>query len=203
MLCFFGLVTIMKEGKKAPVNIRISSLKFVVQFFYGRVGIGSRFLNLLRCKSTFIIANFIDSGRVGIGSWFLNFISCKSVSACRLLPSLPALLLPRISSAAKVKLLPAPLAALHCSCSVACVLCANSACSPAIIKSASAAALIFLFFSAGYASARAWFRCKLPVHQIHCLAFPLAKFRLSCTALLIAAVDLLPGLLQLPVKLYS
>jgi len=40
MLCFFGLVTIKKEGKKAPVNIRISSLKFVVQFFYGRVGIG-------------------------------------------------------------------------------------------------------------------------------------------------------------------
>jgi len=38
-------------------------------------------------------SNFVYSGRVGIGSRFLNFISCKSAFACRLLPSLPALLL--------------------------------------------------------------------------------------------------------------
>jgi len=111
----------------------------------------------------------------------------------------------------------------HSLCFFACVLCANSACLPAIIKSDSAAALIFFVLFRCFWICFAWFRCKMLVHQIHCRAFPLAKFRLSCTALfilhcwfwicfavfckssalLIAAVDLSPGLLQLPVKLYS
>jgi hypothetical protein len=39
-------------------------------------------------------------------------------------------------------------------------------------------------FSARFPIAEiAGFRCKLPVHQIHCRAFPLVKFRLSCTAI--------------------
>ena len=40
----------------------------------------------------------------------------------------------------------APHAALHCFCSFACVLCANSACLPAIIKSAAAALIFFVLF---------------------------------------------------------
>jgi len=76
---FFGWVKIMKEGKKAPGQY----FKFVFKV------------------CLYAIFNVNYHGRVGIGSRFLNFISCKSVSTCRLLPTLPALLLTRISSAAK------------------------------------------------------------------------------------------------------
>ena len=93
---------------------------------------------------------------MGIGSLFLNLLSCKSVSTCRFLPALPALLFPPDISCSKSiaapgsacsislnmlcmllctasALLPACYvqilhAALHCFCSFACVLCADSAC---------------------------------------------------------------------------
>ncbi len=84
-------------------------------------------------------SNFVYGGRVGIGSLFLNFISCKSVSTCRLLPSLPALLLAPDIFCSKSIAVPGSVccvlhfshaspAALHCLCSFAYVLCASSAC---------------------------------------------------------------------------
>jgi len=67
----FGWVKIMKEGKKAPGQYSKFVLKVCI----------------------YAIFNVNYQGWVGIGSLFLNLLSCKSVSAFRLLPSLPALLL--------------------------------------------------------------------------------------------------------------
>ncbi len=123
------------------------------------MGIGSLFLNLLCCRSAstfrfspelFLIGfnkrpdnndknSFRLRGGVGIGSLFLNLLPCISVSTCRLLPTLPACcspgyLLQQKHSCSRfccciLHFSHAPPAALHCSCSFACVLCANAACS--------------------------------------------------------------------------
>ena len=94
----------------------------------------------------------------------------------------------------------------------ACFASCKSACSPAIIKSAAAALIFFVLFR--------WFwicSCLVSLQNVSSPdslpALPLVKFRLSCTAiltftagfgfaLLIAAVDLSPGFLQLSVKIF-
>jgi len=74
---FFGWEMMIEEGKKAPGQY----LNFVLKVCC---------YNGFDAKSV----KLYSYGRVGIGSLFLNLLSCKSVSNCRLLPALPALLLP-------------------------------------------------------------------------------------------------------------
>jgi hypothetical protein len=144
---------------------------------------------LLRCKSAFIIANFIDSGRVGIGSRFLNFISCKSVSACRLLPSLQPAAHP-ISSAAKLSC--SLLRLLLCTayafclramckfCLLACyctaIFCPFPLVMPLLVPGFAANCQFTRFIAGPYL-------CKIPV-ILHCYFY---------SSLLIAAVDLSPA----------
>ena len=116
----------------------------------------------------------------------------------------------------------APHAALHCFCSFACVLCGNSACSPADNKICCCTDFFCPFpllldlllpgfvancqFTRFIAGLSLWQNSGYPallIFFLHCRLWLYFAVFCKSSALLIAAVDLSPGLLELPVKPYS